>query len=248
VGAVSAVTQQRPAGQPPGDERREIRLGLLRGFELQSGGMVVELPRSAQRLLAFLALQDRPLQRAYVAGTLWTDSSEEHSHASLRSALWRLKRPGCALVDCAGAHLRISGAVVVDYRQAADTAHRIVSERESSSLEGADTVILGGDLLPDWYEEWLIIERERLRQLRLHALEILCRRLTAVGNFGHAVVAGLAAVHVEPLRESAHRVLIEVHLAEGNRIEALRQFQTYQRLVRSELGLEPSASLAGLVR
>jgi Bacterial transcriptional activator domain. len=57
----------------------------------------------------------------------------------------------------------------------------------------------------------------------------------------------LAAVSGEPLRESAHRQLIEVHLAEGNRVEALRQYEAYRQLMRDELGLGPSPHIVNLV-
>jgi DNA-binding SARP family transcriptional activator len=105
-----------------------------------------------------------------------------------------------------------------------------------------------GEILPDWYDDWLVIERERFRQLRVHALERLCDRLTAAGRFAEAVDAGLAAVESEPLRESAHRALIRTHLAEGNACEALRQYRAFRELLRRELGLRPSELMEALVR
>jgi len=81
----------------------------------------------------------------------------------------------------------------------------------------------------------------------LHALENLARRLSAVGRHSDAIQAALAAIRLEPLRESAHRTLIEVHLAEGNRSEAHRQFQRCRRLLRDELGVEPSDSMRLLI-
>jgi DNA-binding SARP family transcriptional activator len=107
--------------------------------------------------------------------------------------------------------------------------------------------LLDGDLLPGWYDDWVLFERERLRQLRLHALETLALALAAEGRFAAAVEAGLAAIRTEPLRESAHRVVVRVHLAEGNLTEALRQYELCRRLFRAELGLEPSALLTDLV-
>src|SRR5947208_3414756 len=80
-------------------ESPTLELGLLRGFELLDRDRQVRLPFSAQRVLAFLALHDRPLQRVYVAGSLWLDSTEAHANASLRTALWRLRRPSCRLVE-----------------------------------------------------------------------------------------------------------------------------------------------------
>jgi DNA-binding SARP family transcriptional activator len=227
--------------------RLDIRLGLLRGFELTSAQKVVHLPISAQRLLAFLALHDRPLQRTYVAGSLWLKQNEARAQACLRSALWRLSRQGRPLVDARGGNLQLFPSIRVDYRHAAETARRILGDGEAAHSQDLDELTRAGELLPDWYDDWVMIERERLHQLRLHALEVLCRRFAAAGSFGPAVEAGLAAVLGEPLRESAQRALIEAHLAEGNRSEAIRQFNIYRDQLHAELGLDPSPALRRLV-
>lgn len=84
------------------------------------------------------------------------------------------------------------------------------------------------------------MEQERVRQLRLHVLEALAAALSAEGRYGLAVEAALAAVQAEPLRESAHRALIAVHLREGNGYEALRQYESFRERCRRELGVPPS--------
>jgi DNA-binding SARP family transcriptional activator len=104
------------------------------------------------------------------------------------------------------------------------------------------------DLLPDWCDEWLLVERERFRNIRIHALETLCERLTAAGRYDLAVESGLAAAAAEPLRESAHRCLIKAHLAEGNRSEAIRQYRRLCELLRSELDVGPPEDLTLLMR
>jgi DNA-binding SARP family transcriptional activator len=221
-------------------------LGLLKGFELRQGSRQIRLPLSAQRLLAFLALHDRPLQRLYVAGTLWLDSSQEAANANLRTALWRLRRPGSVLVDATPTELALAGGVVVDLRETAETAKRVLAH----DGQGSDVSLLcvAGDLLPDWYDDWLIVERERFRQLRLHALESLAEDLAAGAQYADAAEAALAAIAAEPLRESAHRALVRLHLTEGNVGEAIRQYTVYADLLRDELGLEPSPSMQSLVR
>ena len=224
------------------------QLLLLGGFELRWAGRPVAVQRSGQRLLALLALRSRPLERLYVAGLLWLDASEERAGASLRSALWRLPQPGgIPVVETSAAHLRLASDVYVDFHDLAARMERL--DQASSEIdELAPSSALTRDLLPDWYEDWILLERERFRQLRLHALEALCARLTEVGRFGAAVQAGLTAVSGEPLRESAHRTLIQAHLAEGNPGEAVRQYHLYRRLLADELALEPSAAIRGLVQ
>jgi SARP family transcriptional regulator, regulator of embCAB operon len=116
-----------------------------------------------------------------------------------------------------------------------------------SDLGMATIAALSVDLLPDWYDDWVLLEAEDWRQLRVHALEALAARLTASGRWGEAARAASAAVRVEPLRESAHAALIQVHLAEGNQSEAVRQFAHYRALLHAELRLEPTARLHQLM-
>jgi len=225
------------------------QLSLLGGFQLRcAAGQDVPVSRSGQRLLALLALQARSLERLWVAGTLWLDATEERAGASLRSALWRLPQPGgAAVIEASTGHLRLARDLAVDTVELVDLAERLEAPGGCGDLRPQPSA-LAGDLLPDWYEDWVVLERERFRQLRLHALEALCRWLTQAGRFGAAVQAGLAAVAGEPLRESAHRTLIQAHLAEGNPGEAVRQYHLYRRLLADELALEPSAAIRGLVQ
>jgi DNA-binding SARP family transcriptional activator len=103
------------------------------------------------------------------------------------------------------------------------------------------------DLLPGWYDDWVLMERERLRQRILHALEELSRKLACAGRFPEAVEAAVLAIGAEPLRESAQRALIEAHVAEGNLSEARRILQEYRDLLRRELGVNPSYALQAVV-
>ena len=225
------------------------RLSLLGGFELRCTGRDVAVARSGQRLLALLALQARPLERCWVAGTLWLDATEERAGASLRSALWRLPQPGgTAVVEATTTHLRLARDLAVDVQELTGLAQGLELPTARAGDDHLDPSVLASDLLPDWYEDWVVLERERYRQLRLHALEALSARLTEAGRFGAAVQAGLAAVAGEPLRESAHRTLIQAHLAEGNPGEAVRQYHLYRRLLATELAIDPSPAIRGMVQ
>jgi DNA-binding SARP family transcriptional activator len=221
-----------------------ISLRLLGGFELECDGRNVALPLAAQRLLAFLGLQRHPLSRSHVAGALWGGSSEERALASLRSTLWRINQVEYHLVDARATHISLARGVGVDLRTMVSTAHALIADSACPLHEAID---LADDLLPDWYEDWVMWERERLRQLRLHALEILALRLMSAGRLGEAVEASQTALRDDPLRESAHRVLIRVHLAEGNPAEALRQYRLYERMMARDLNAEPSPLIRRLV-
>ena len=224
-----------------------VELALLDAFELRCEGEPMPLPTSAQRVIAFVALHDHPLLRVHVAGTLWLETSQDRACANLRSALWRLHKPGYELVLSTHRELCLAPLVSVDYRDATALAHRLLSDDYADTDVDFDEAALSADLLPDWYEDWVLIERERFRQLRLHALEALCERRMAAGRLHHALEAALAAVAGEPLRESAQRTLIKVHLAEGNSAEAVRQYRLYRELLDDQLGLEPSPQMEALV-
>jgi DNA-binding SARP family transcriptional activator len=236
------------AGPTTAGSRAPVRLGLLGGFRLHIEGEEVALPMNSQRLVCFLALHDQPLLRTFVGGSLWKEATDQRAAGSLRSALWRLRRPPYTLVSLTSDHIALAPIVEVDLREGEVLAHKVLDPtQELDDVAAVNDEVLSADLLPDWTEDWVLMERERYHQLRLRALEALCRRLTAKGRIGQAVQAGLAAVAGEPLRESARRALIEAHLAEKNVAAALREFESFRSLLQAELGLDPSKDLLTLI-
>lgn len=234
--------------QPPPLASAELR--LIGGFEARVGGWPFRLGASAQRLLVLLAVRDQPLSRSQAAGMLWPDVPAQRAAANLRSVLWRLHR-SCTWLDTQGDLMRLPGTVRVDLHEACESARLLLHRNTTLSEERLVELLhanFNDELLPEWSEEWLIAERERFRQLRLHALEALCGRLTAACWYGAAVDLGLAVVRADPLRESGHSVLISAYMAEGNYCEALRQFRRYEALVRRELRVDPSPRLRELLR
>lgn len=228
--------------------RGQVQLGLLGAFSLHIEAEPVRVPMNAQRLVGFLALHEGALQRQHVAGSLWSDSSEERAAGSLRSALWRLGHPIHPLVEVQDSHLRLSPNVDVDLRACEALAVRVLDDSQVLSEVDMDGALLSVDLLPDWTEDWVLINREHHTQLRVRALEALCRRLTKMGRFGQAVQAGMRGVAVEPLRESAQRMLIAAHIAEGNVAAAAHCYDTFRDLLRRDLDIEPSDAMAELVK
>ncbi|MDQ1436887.1 MAG: hypothetical protein QOK43_516 [Acidimicrobiaceae bacterium] len=225
---------------PPVEDRPEVELHLLGGFELRVGDVAVSVPMSTRKLVAFLALRERPVNRGFVAGNLWLDKSEHRAAANLRSALWRLPHTGGEVVVTHGSDMALSDGVHVDTRLIA-----ALSRQPADS--DVDVSVPSGALLPDWTDDWLVLDRERLRQLQLNALEVRSDRLIGRGSLGPAIDSAWAAISIEPLRESAHRCLVRAHLAAGNAVEALRHYRFFAGYLADEVGLAPSPAMDVLV-
>jgi DNA-binding SARP family transcriptional activator len=239
---LSHDTRGAPRSGPPAP-----RISLLGGFGLHLQGEKVDLPHTAERLISFLALHPRALLRVFVAGSLWMNVSESQACSSLRSLLWTV-RARIPVIDATSTHLSLAPRVHVDVADCTELLRRLGDSDAPPSRADLHALCEAGELLPDWYDEWLTVERERLRQRRLHSLDAACHRLTAAGRYAEAVEAGLCAVAVEPLRETGHAAVIGAHLAEGNLIEASRQYEQLRDLLRENLGTVPSAHVRMLLR
>ncbi|ROO62450.1 DNA-binding SARP family transcriptional activator [Micromonospora sp. Llam0] len=228
-----------------GNAGASFRLLLLGGFRLIHQQETVSIPRGLQRIVAVIGL--RPgTTRTHLAGLLWPEAAEDRALSSLRTALWRLRQePNCPL-RTAGDTVRLDQRVQVDVDDLVRTAARV---RDGGDPRLADAVLTAArhDLLPGWYDDWVLLERERLRQLRLHLLEHVARSHLDAGRHDEALQAALEAVGAEPLRETPHRLIVQIHLAEGNAYEALHAFYAYRDLALRELQLEPSPAMAALL-
>lgn len=227
------------------------RIGLLDGFSLTTATSGAperrhDVPHRVQQLVAFVCLAGRP-GRSAVAGQLWADAPEEQAHASLRSALWRLHRVAPGLLDTSGGALAVARDVRVDVRDLSAWSARVRDPQLDLDDVGLPAAELQGDLLPGWHDDWVLLERERLRQLRLYALETLAVRLAAAGRPLDAVEAAHFAVRGEPLRESAYRVLVRIHLDEGDVAAAVRVYRRFRTVLRDELGVDPTDRFTRLV-
>lgn len=240
VEATGADETRSPASRP--------QLCLLGGPYVLQGTRRLAVPESSKRLLVFIALHRGRVDRRYAAGSLWPYGDDERAAGNLRSSLWRLKRTGIEILQADKCALWLDPHAEVDVR-AVDTWAGLMIEGAARAEDlrmprwSADAM----DLLPGWYDDWVMFERERLRQRLLHALEALSRMLVQVRRYAQAIEVALEAVRAEPLRETANRTLLGAHVAEGNLVEARRIFWDYVALVRRELGVEPDPALAALV-
>jgi DNA-binding SARP family transcriptional activator len=218
-------------------------VSLVGQWALYAGGTEVVATRGVQPLVALLALQG-PRDRAWLAGTLWPDCNDQSAYGNLRSTLFRIKQNHPGLVGTSGP--MVSLAATVDADRVLTCGEAILNEGVTPA--DALTVLSAGELLPGWYEDWVLVHRERLRQTQLHALDHLAELLILQERYFEALQAALAAVRLEPTRESGYRAAARVHLAEGNAVEAIRQFEECRRLLAAEFGIPPSRQFLDLMR
>lgn len=223
---------------------------LLGGFSVHVEGRSLHLPKHSRRVLAYLCLDkaaEDDCDRGLLAERLWPDSTADRSRASLRTALWRIRRECPSLVQSESDRVMLSDDVSVDAHQYRVLAERLLANSADCPGERAHLMARNCELLPGWDETWLLLAREQLRQLRLHALEASGRRLAQQGRYPDAIDVMLMVVAEEPLRETAQTALIEAHLCEGNVIEARRQFTLFADTLWDDLGVVPTPELCGRV-
>jgi DNA-binding SARP family transcriptional activator len=225
---------------------RTIRIDLIGVFALRVDGRRIHLGRREERLLALLAMRGS-CHRPYVAGTLWPNTDEPRALNSVRAAVLKVRRGAPHVLDVDGSTLSLQPSVSVDVLEVIECAEQVVHD-DGCDAERAERLLGTGELLPGWYDDWVMFERERLNHRRIRALEVLALHQLDDGDPDLALAAARDAVSLEPLRESGHRLLIRAHIALGNRALAAHVFTEYRRDLARDLGIEPSPELLQEVR
>lgn len=227
------------------DDQQRVELTLLGGWDLRVGGTSCQVGYRQQRLIAVLAVLGRR-SRGFLAGLLWPECTEAHALGSLRAAIFTVSRRVPGLLACCGRELCLRETVDVDL-------HRLRRALVSAAAEapGSDawwsTSASNADLLPGWYDDWVVTEQQRLHDLYLTAAECLAE--SALERHDHFRARHLAqtARSIDPLRESATRILLRAHLAMGNEATALTIFHEYCTTLAGELGARPAPRIVELV-
>lgn len=223
-----------------------FQLNLFQTWKLFRDSAVVHVAARQQRLITALAING-PRPRSYLVGLLWPDNSEPRAMESLRVSVHLISRqlPGLLVND--GAVLALSDLVAIDL-------HRVraqIRELGQGGLNGNASACLelfrDAELLPGWYDEWILVEQARLRQNRLHAYQLIARQSLARGDYEVALEASAAALEIEPLYESAVGLFIQAERHQGNNASALQAFEKYQAQLKEEVGIAPSAALRQLI-
>jgi len=225
---------------------QDWHLSLLGAWRLRCGSNTVTVASREQRLIACVGLLGCR-HRSFLAGLLWPKSSETQAAGNLRTTVWCISHAFPHLLHAGPDTLELDESVRVDVAALQQRVARMHAEPEAQVPDSYLDHLSRAELLPGWYDDWVVFEQERLRQMRLSALELMARQHLVAGEPGYAVIAALSAASIEPLRESAHLLLVQAHLAAGNRAAAVRAYTMFASRLENELGVQPSSQLAELV-
>jgi DNA-binding SARP family transcriptional activator len=235
---------------------RSLRIQLLGGFAVHVDG---EGPfslsaRKARALLAYLALPPgRAHSREKLTSLLWGDTPDGQARQAFRQTLSRLRRAlgeaGSTLVDVGDTVALSADRVTIDAVQfeAAATSGERASLEQAAALYRGD-LLEGLDVEEAPFDEWRLVERERLRELALETLARLLREQTRAEEVAPAIQTALRLLALDPLQEAVHRALMQLLLGQGRRAAALQQYQACVAALQRELGVEPEEATRRLYR
>jgi len=203
--------------------------------------------RTTQALLLYLACQRRPVSRDGLAELLWPERTQEQARANLRLALHRLRRQIDPFLLVTRQEVGLNPGAAIECDVAAFESHLTGGQPEAA------TALYGGDFLDGFYlddspafEQWALLERERLRSLALVAWQQRIGQLNGAGQLQSAINAAQHLLQLDPLHERTHRHLMRLLAQVGQRSAALAQYETVRHLLATELDVPPDEATTAL--
>jgi DNA-binding SARP family transcriptional activator len=232
-----------------------LEMRFLGGVAIQQNGVPLTALKSqkGQALLCYLALTSKAHGRLALAGLLWPEMTEEKALMNLRNVLTRLKQH-------LAPHLTITRQSIgfnqdVPYwLDVAEFEAGVAASSDTGRLQAA-VKLYGGDFLDGFYlsdvthfDEWVLAQRARLRELALAALHRLVTHFAAQAEYETAIAYARQLLAIEPWREEAQRELMRLLAFSGQRSAALRQYETCRRILTEEVAVQPSAETESLYK
>ena len=226
-----------------------IELALLGGFQARAAGQVIDVPgRKERALLALLAMAPgKSHSREKLAALLWSDRAEKQARDSLKQALLRLRKsfdpvhPLPLVADRESLSLD-AAQVAVDVAE----FERLIGEQSQTAINRAiplyrGDLLEGLDVRDPEFDEWLLVERQRLRGLVRDTMAKLLDHHMADGSHEQAGIVARRLLMFDPLREVAHRALMQIYPGQGQTALALKQYQICRDALQGELGVRPES-------
>lgn len=214
---------------------------LLGRFEVRTDGALVDIPsRPVQSLLAYLILNARKsYRRENLAWVLWPDSSERNARNNLRQALWRLRKAmGETYFVADKISIRFNAAA--DYRLDVDTLQSGGGDNPTLEDLIASVSVYEDRLLPGFYDEWILLEQERLQSLYEDRMQRLSRGLVAQARWREAIQWADHWIAHGAMSEQPYRTLMKAHAGLGDHAGMTLALRRCTDTLRKELGIDPS--------
>ncbi len=237
----------------------ELRIRLLGGLDLalDNAPLTDFVSNKAPALLAYLAVTRRPHQREALAALLWGELADADAKNNLRQTLSNLRRllDPYLLITRDTVALNPEASITLDvtaFEQRLYASDGLPAETRAASLQEA-VALYQGDFLAGFvvrdapgFEDWMLAQRSRFRELALHALHTLTQFHLARGNAAQAIDTATRLLGIDSWREEAHRQLMLALARSGQRSAALAQYETCRRILEKELRVKPSAETTAL--
>lgn len=247
VTSIQFLAPTLESGVPMGrDDHGRLQLQLFQTWQLRLGADVIHVAVRQQRLISAIAICG-PRPRSYLAGLLWPECAEARALESLRVAVHLVSRQVPGLLVNGGAVLALGERVDVDLHRVRTHLRELGQDCLTGTTATRLDLLRDAELLPGWYEDWVLTEQNRLQRDRLHAFHLIARGALARGECEAAQEAAEAALELEPLCESAVGLLVQAEKRQGNNASALRAFDKYQDRLRDDVGLAPSETIRRLI-
>ena len=231
-----------------------VRIEMLGGFRVCCGERITSRFQSQKTgaLLAYLAFYAQtPHPREALVDLLWPEADPESGLSRLKNLLWLLKQEldsETPLFLATRAHIQLDPqACSTDVGELLHS-RRLIADEPAAQLASLTNAVslLKGDLLPGRYEDWVLLERQRIGELAIETRVKIALLLGRGGDPEAGIVHAKSAVESDPLREDSHAALMRLYADAGRPQEALRQYRTLDRVLWDELGEQPSAVLQAL--
>ncbi len=221
-------------------------------FRINAQPVHLNISGTTQSLLQYLICHHRKLnRREKLMEMFWPGSDTERRRSSLNSAIWRIKK---ALQCCAPLRLDATSECVRLLGMEAETVHadfieieKIVTTLESSQQhslaflsQSLKTMLpCDDDPLDGLEDEWALVERERLENLRLRGLSMTMHHLEAEHEYEKAIEVGNKILQLDPFQEYTFQEMLCLYLLCGQRVKALQKYTAFEKMIKQELGIHP---------
>lgn len=228
-----------------GDGADLIQVYLLGGFRVEREKKTIRFAtRKVESLFAYLVLHPEPHAREKLAAQFWGDSTDEQSRHSLRTALATLRKELCddiLLADRESIQINPDVQLQVDVRE-------FEQLRTLGDLSALPTLLsfYAGDLLANFYDDWILPERERLRALYIESLLRIAQHHRERGEYKQTIDFARQILTHDPANEKAFQHMLFCMAANGSRIGALQVFEECSKVLHEQLGVEPSPETIAL--